>query len=61
MCKHFIDFIREYTVTTKETANELVDAMVEYARNMIQQKYNNKIKIPDIKEGFQKKVSSTQY
>jgi hypothetical protein len=33
-----------------------VDIIVDYAKEMILQKHNDRIKIPDIREGFEKKV-----
>lgn len=47
---------REYVNTTTESANKLVDVIVEYAKDLILQKYSDRIKIPDIREGFEKKV-----
>jgi hypothetical protein len=47
---------RDYAVTTTDDANKLVDTIIDYAKNVILQKYRDKIKIPDIQEGFEKKV-----
>ena len=47
---------RDYVNTTTESANKLVDIIVDYAKELILQKYNDRIKIPDIREGFEKKV-----
>ncbi|KAJ9597517.1 hypothetical protein L9F63_011614, partial [Diploptera punctata] len=44
----------DYVVTSTDSANQLVDAMIEYAKNVIQEKYNGRMKIPDIKEGFER-------
>jgi len=33
-----------------------VDIIIDYAKEIILQKYNDRIKIPDIREGFEKKV-----
>jgi hypothetical protein len=33
-----------------------VDIIVDYAKDLILQKHNDRIKIPDIREGFEKKV-----
>jgi hypothetical protein len=47
---------RDYVVTTTDEANKLVDDIIDYAKNVILQKYRDRIKIPDIREGFEKKV-----
>lgn len=47
---------RDYIVTTTDDANKLVDTIIDYAKNVILQKYRDRIKIPDIREGFEKKV-----
>ncbi|XP_023711866.1 uncharacterized protein LOC111866815 isoform X2 [Cryptotermes secundus] len=46
----------DYIVTTTDDANKLVDTIIDYAKNVILQKYRDRIKIPDIREGFEKKV-----
>jgi hypothetical protein len=33
-----------------------VDTIVDYAKDLILQKHNDRIKIPDIREGFEKEV-----
>jgi len=38
-----------------------VDIIVDYAKEMILQKHNDRIKIPDIWEGFEKKVKVLPY
>jgi hypothetical protein len=47
---------RDYVNTTTYSANKLVDIIVDYAKDLILQKHNDRIKIPDIREGFEKKV-----
>jgi hypothetical protein len=47
---------RDYVNATTESANRLVDIIVDYAKDLILQKYSDRIKIPDIREGFEKKV-----
>jgi hypothetical protein len=47
---------RDYVVTTTDDANKLVDTIIDYAKNVILQKYRDRIKIPDIREGFEKEV-----
>ncbi|GFG38734.1 hypothetical protein Cfor_07040 [Coptotermes formosanus] len=47
---------KEYIKTTTESANKLVDNIVDYAKDLILQKYSDRIKIPDIREGFEKEV-----
>ncbi|PSN47733.1 hypothetical protein C0J52_04600 [Blattella germanica] len=46
----------DYVVTSTESANNMVDIMIDYAKNVIMEKYQGTMKIPDINEGFEKKV-----
>jgi hypothetical protein len=47
---------RDYVITTTEGANAIVDSIIDYAKEMILQEHRDRIKIPDIQEGFEKKV-----
>ncbi|XP_069676255.1 uncharacterized protein [Periplaneta americana] len=47
---------QDYVITTTESANKMVDTIIDYAKAMILQKHQDRIKIPNIREGFEKEI-----
>lgn len=55
MC-YFSLFDRESAKQEVVDANEVLDGILVFASDLIKENYNDSIRIPDIREGFEKNV-----
>ncbi|XP_067013731.2 uncharacterized protein [Anabrus simplex] len=51
--------LQKYIITNTENANEFVDNIIKAVRKMVVDKYEDQIKIPDIREGFERTLVIT--